>query len=247
MASASSSDRRGVIRATQTIKLILQVAPYMSCIKPDRFFYCLLLTGILALGATGCANTVSISGSVPSPLVDPLPLEVGVHYDESLREYTHYIDEADDGGGWKVKLGETQVQLFDKLFSALFREVVQVEDLESSAQLPDIDLVIQPTIESYSFQTPWGTSTDFYEVDIQYTVSFYTTSGELITHWPIACHGRSRSQLLSADKPLEEATLAAMRDAAAMLVVELREKLDVKGLLDPKPSIHAKIPEPPDS
>lgn len=219
----------------------------MTNSTPDRFLRCLLVTGMLVLGAAGCANTVSISGSVPRPLVEPLALEVGVYYDEILREYTHYVEEADDGGGWKVSLGETQVQLFDSLFSALFREVVQVDDPKTGQQLPEIDLVIEPTLESYSFQTPWGTSTDFYEVDIQYTLSFYTPEGDLISHWPIACHGRSRSQLLSADKPLEAATVAAMRDAAAMIVVELREKIDVKNLLDPKPAIHARLVESPDS
>jgi hypothetical protein len=219
----------------------------MSFTRPDRTVHCLFVTGILALGAAGCANTVSISGSVPRPLVELLPLEVGVHYDEILSEYTYYEEDADDGVGWKVRLGETQVQLFDRLFSALFREVVHVDDPETGQQLPEIDLLIEPTLESYSFQTPWGTNTDFYEVDIQYTLSFYTPEGDLITHWPIACHGRSRSQLFSADKPLEAATVAAMRDAAAMIVVGLREKIDVQTLLDPKPAIHAQLPESPDS
>lgn len=219
----------------------------MSCNKPDCLLLLPLLAGLSLSGITGCANTVSISGSVPSPLVEPLPLEVGVHYDDALRQYTYYVDEADDGGGWKVNLGETQVRLFDKLFSALFREVVHVEDPEQGAQLPEVDVIIEPVLESYSFQTPWGTNSKFYEVDIQYTLSFYTPTGELISHWPIACHGRSRSQLLSADKPLEEATIAAMRDAAAMVVIELREKLDVKRLMEPKPAIHAQLPESPDS
>lgn len=219
----------------------------MSCTGPDCRVTCLTLCAVIAVALSGCANTVSISGSVPSPLVEPIPLGVGVHYEQALRGYTHDTEEADDGGIWNIRLGESQIRLFDKLFQALFREAVPVENVQAGALLPGIDLVIKPSIESYSFQTPWGTNSKFYEVDIHYNLAFYTPEGELITHWPIAGHGRSRSQLLSSDKPLEEATIAAMRDAAALVVIELPEKLDVQGLLDSRPAIHAQIPELPDS
>ena len=106
--------------------------------------------------------------------------------------------------------------------------VLRVTRFENSQGLR---VVIQPSIDEVSFETPWDSETDFYDVTIHYSLTFYAPTGELMTRWSFFGHGRARSAFFSQDEPVEKAVLAAMRDAAALLVVELGERPEVKGTL----------------
>ena len=209
--------------------------------------YRLLLLGAMASLGLGCTTTLHIDTAVPRPVIEPLPLNVGVHYEESLRDYDFDGEAQDDESNWDIELGPAHVRLFKQLFGSQFRKVTQVQDLHSIADRTHIDVVVEPAIEEYTLRTPWGTGTDFYEVTIRYSLSFYSPDGELIGRWPFEGHGRTRSSLFSNDESVEKATVAAMRDAATVLILDLRDKPVVKGLLQAKRPREAKSHKDADS
>lgn len=204
--------------------------------SPDRQGYgyrSLVLGAVVSLGL-GCTTTLHIDAAVPRPLVETLPLDVGVHYRDSFRDYGFTGEAAGDDSSWDIELGSAQIRLFNQLFKTQFRKVTRVDDLRSIPDPARIDVVLEPAIEEYSLRTPWGTGTDFYDVTIRYSLSFYSPDGELIARWPFEGHGRSRSSFFSNNESVEKATIAAMRDAATVLILELGDKPEVKALLQVK-------------
>ena len=177
----------------------------------------LVLCAVLLAGA-GCSTTaLNIDESVPPPVVASLPFGVGVHYTDALRNYRFEEGLANDRPSWIIELGPAHVELFDRLLQAMFQNGVRV--------------VIQPSIDEVNFVTPWDTQTDFYDVTIHYSLTFYSPSGERMTRWSFFGHGRARSAFFSDDEPVEKAVLAAMRDVAALLVMELGDRPEVNGTL----------------
>jgi hypothetical protein len=217
--------------------------------SPDRqgYGYRLLVFGAVASLSLGCTTTLHIDAAVPRPVVEALPLDVGVHYQDSFRDYEFDGEAADDESRWDIELGPAQVRLFDQLFETQFRSVTRVDDLHAILDPARMDMVLEPAIEEYSLRTPWGTGTDFYEVTIRYSLSYYSPGGELIARWPFEGHGRTRSSFFSNDESVEKATIAAMRDAATVLILELRDKPEVKGLLQVKRTRDGKLHKDVDS
>ena len=78
-----------------------------------------LLVLCLALLGTGCASKqVVVEGNFPTPLLDPLPVTLGVIYPPAFAQH-EFFDEAKGRAesDWLVKTGEAQVEFWDILFS----------------------------------------------------------------------------------------------------------------------------------
>ena len=70
-----------------------------------------LAVAALALLLAACGpSEVTVKGRFPPPLVEPLPLTLGVWYDTDFREH-QFSDAGDDKtmGSWEVATGEAQV------------------------------------------------------------------------------------------------------------------------------------------
>lgn len=201
----------------------------------------------LILTVCGCSTNVHVDSAFPRPLVASLPIDVGVYYDASLRQYA-FEQEADaDSVAWDIEIGTAHVRLFDQLFHPLFENLIQVDSLRSGSGTRSAKVIIKPSINKYTLQTPGDTATGFYEVEIQYTLAFYSPSGDFINHWTYSGRGKSRSELLGADKSVQKATVAAMRDAAAWLVIELTKHPDFHTRRQAQQSDNANSPQDHDS
>jgi hypothetical protein len=132
---------------------------------------------------------------------------------------------------WKIELGSAHVQLFDRLFQSVFEKLVHLENLTAGNDSGRLGVVMRPSIDAYSLHTPGETTSDFYEVEIRYRLDFHSPAGDLIRHWSYAGRGKCRAALFSNDESVRKATVAAMRDAAAWLVVELTQYPDFHALL----------------
>jgi len=197
----------------------------------------------LTLAVCACSTPVHVDSAFPRPVVASLPIDAGVYYDEPLRQYA-FKKEADENSlAWDIEIGPAHVRLYDQLFQPVFENLVQVDGLRSGSGLRPVSIIIKPSIDEYTLQTPRDTATDFYVVEIHYNLAFYSPSGELIQRWSYSGRGRSRSELFSADESVQKATVAAMRDAAAWLLIELAKHPDFHTPLQAQQSDNANIPE----
>ena len=166
-------------------------------------------------GCTG-ANVV-VNTVVPSPLVERIPMRVGLFFDESLKGYVHE-ETLEDHGEFRIELGAVQVPVFERVFEALFEETVSLDTREADG----VAAVIVPVFEELQFAIPAQTRSDFFEVWIKYRIDVYDSDGELLASWPLPAYGKSNERNFgfmedSKGSGLTEASTWALRDAAAHL------------------------------
>ena len=77
-----------------------------------------MLAVVMLLGACSTQKVV-VSGNFPEPLISPMPLTIGVWYDDAFLSH-EFFDEASGRAepSWLVRTGEAQVQMWDKVFKA---------------------------------------------------------------------------------------------------------------------------------
>ena len=195
--------------------------------------------GLLALVATfaGCGPvSVATDSSVPVPLVDPMPIAVGIYYSEDFSKAAH--SEERWGTDWKVDLGPYHVRMAEKLFASEFRDVTRVEDLKSLPADPPYRAIIEPRIEQYSFITPRDTGAKYFAVTIRYRLNVYAPNGVLADSLTFTGYGSNGSgNGMTSTGPMVLATKAAMRDAAAKFLVQFPEQDVAKKMLAGQPLI----------
>jgi hypothetical protein len=197
------------------------------------------MLAVLGLAVSGCTTTASIPMDFPTPLVEPLPLRVGVRYADALQDYEHRELIPNDRQ-WVVQLGDANIAMFESVFGSMFDETRPADDeVARIASAASLDAVIEPELESYEFSTPLESGDPFFTVWMTYRMRMYDAEGRLIADWPIRAYGKSKQKILDSDQSLAQATIMAMRDAGAELALEfasqprIREWLREQGKLLP--------------
>lgn len=187
-----------------------------GCMKSVRLGLLPVAVAFAVFGCTG-ANVV-VETVVPTLLVEPIPIRVGLFFDESLKGYVHE-ETLEDHGDFRIELGSVQVPVFQRAFDALFEETVALSSKEAS---DDVAAVIVPVFEEMQFSIPAQTRGEFFEVWIKYRIEVYKPDGELLAKWALPAYGKSNERNFgfmedSKGSGLTEASVWALRDAAARL------------------------------
>lgn len=134
------------------------------------------------------------------------------------RNYTH--SETRSGVSWVVDLGAAQQELARTVLGATFREVKEFADLDAARAAPDLQAVFEPKIEQYSFATAQETGGAYVAVTIRYRINLFSPNGERYDSLTLTGYGTAMADGLSSSAPMDEATEAAMRDAASRFLVQ---------------------------
>ena len=200
--------------------------------------------------AVGCSTKqVVVEGNFPKPLLDPLPITLGVIYPSAFAEH-EFFDEAKGRAesDWLVKTGEAQVEFWDILFTGLFDEVVHIRDWETvQTRSADIDGVLIPTIADLQYTIPTHTNVKIYEIWMRYQFRLVDISAihqqedgslsfnpdERLAAWPITAYGKTPTAFLQTDEEaVNLAAVVALRDAGAHFVTTFGATPEVAGWLD---------------
>jgi hypothetical protein len=195
----------------------------------------------------GCTTTsLETKAQLPPPLLEQLPVRVGIHYSEEFSKYVH--KETRGSIDYEVSLGPAHVTNLDWLLKAMFREIVHVDDPTRVASIsPPLAFVLEPKFEEYSFLTPKDVAGEAFIVTIRYLLTLYDGSGARVDSFTFTGYGREKAQTLSSKEPLALATQHAMRDAGAKVAVELTDQDSVRLLLHGAGSpLPASPPAPPE-
>jgi len=176
---------------------------------------CAVATALLL----GCSKQVVVETTFPEPIIEELPLDAGVYFPETLRDY-RYEEDLPNDIDWAFTLGDANVLMLDRALGALFRDVITVEQPGGSGSPYDrLDVIIHPTVEAFEFSLPRQSRSDQYAVWIRYNLAVHTPDGRLITNWPVSAYGQADSKLLRGGTAMEAAVVRAMRDAIANIVI----------------------------
>ncbi len=175
------------------------------------------LASIIVLLTACSATTINIEGSFPAPLVQKLPLTVGVYYDEAF--INHSFIEINDNTGddqYIINSGASQLELFNTMLPAVFEQVVQLDSLESASSMSDIDAVFVPAIEEFQVGLPKKTRLNVYEIWVKYNMRLAQSNGDYIADWVMTAYGKSPEETFqSVDAGVNDAANVALRDLAA--------------------------------
>jgi hypothetical protein len=178
----------------------------------------------LVLLLAGCTQSVTVNPVLESsPLVESLPVTVGVFYSNDFRTAAVWQDENPNFiAKSNYLLGEPSVSLFENVFTGLFKATVEVPSWpEVSGLGPNISGVIAPSIKSFWARPPIPrgqiAGAGQYTAQIIYEFNLYEADGTLLGSWEASgfgeVYGNYRSEWVN--RLRGEVTARAMRDAAA--------------------------------
>src|SRR5688572_27257945 len=182
------------------------------------------LTTAILLG--GCSSQVIVESSFPSPLVDPLPVRMGILIPEELYDYI-YTEEIPDQSLWTIALGDANVAMLEPLFEGMFQQTRDLDSLALAAGDTTLDGVIEPKLEKFEFDVPQGERDEFVEVWLQYQITVYEPDGATVIQWPVSGYGKSEL-LRDAEDAVQRAAVVAMREAGATISTKFAEQPQIK-------------------
>jgi len=205
--------------------------------KPGFILFSLFAFCFLLLG---CSKNITISEveHYPKPLLKPLPLKIGVYYNDDFRNYESMFNPLSEfpesESRWNIRLGKANIALFDYILPHVFEEVTPVQHLsEANEDMGNFDIILEPSITSYSCNLDF--ITDFSkvkcQVDITYAITFYSPNSMQLGTWSINAEGFAASSGIGPLGALaEDATQIAMRDLAAQFMTGICKDMATKEL-----------------
>lgn len=189
---------------------------------------------VLVLAASACQSTTTPVVNLPSSLVEPMPMSVGILYDEEFRDhkiqndtpkYSNLVSDSE------ILTGRASVTFFDRLFSDIFASAVSIE--ERSVEEDDrkhLDAIVKPRL--LHFRTNWHeeSMTMNESASVRYSITIYDTGGAQIRSW--TAQGDGHTSQMTGLSSLEDTVALAMRDAGARLIVAIYADIVIKKCLE---------------
>ncbi len=220
----------------------MQQSPWgCSNLTSNTFKAVLVAVSLAALG--GCSSQVTVNApTIPNPLVEKIPISVAVKFPDAFEHFVHQ-ENVIGKEKWTIDLGRSNTLLFTKLFDAMFDDLTVVDDSVDPRDLP-IDAWIEPSIDAFEFSVPSQSQTPSFAVWIRYRIKIFDSEGDQFANWPISAYGKSQSTAMGGDKALRRAAILAMRDAAALIIMQMDRATGISSLNRESLSSVAASPEP---
>lgn len=157
---------------------------------------------------------------LPSSIIEPLPLTIGVYYPDEFRTYSYIYTYGVDH---IFHIGESSVALFNKLLNSMFEEVVEVQRTDSQG-LPykGLDAIIELDVQSANFAFSFSSSDDIFMISYRYIL--YDPSGKLLTSWVGNATGKVLGKGLASNRAraaMENALISVEKDFVIKCRMEL--------------------------
>jgi hypothetical protein len=202
--------------------------PIPSRIRSLRFWSA-VATGVLL---AACSSSVIVESKFPSPLVEALPVKMGILIPEELYNYI-YTEEIRDESLWTIALGDANVAMFTPLFAKMFQETHNVDAVPLASNGDSLDGVLKPTIEKFEFDIPTNEKNKFVEVWIQYQLTLFEPNGNTIVAWPVSGYGKHELGH-SKEDAVQRAAITAMREVGAAIATKFAQQPQIKSWLAEK-------------
>ena len=189
------------------------------------------LAGIATLALAGCASTVSIDmPTIPEPRVEKIPVDVAVRIPANFHDFVHTEDVL-GRSKQTIHLGSSNANFFRQLFEHMFQSSYILKETDDPRDY-QFDALIEPSIEGFEFSTPGQTQSDAYSVWIRYRINVFDSLGNRASSWTVSAYGKSQKEGITGSDSLRRAAVLAMRDAAALIVMQMDKVSKVRQLAD---------------
>ncbi|MDA0789206.1 MAG: hypothetical protein O2780_07085 [Proteobacteria bacterium] len=186
----------------------------------------ILVSGVVLQAA--CTTSVVVEGTLPTPLIEKLPIHVGVYYSDSFKNYEHK-EVLQAAGNYRIDFGRQNLGFFRNLVEAIFVQVTVLDSPQLSDQQREIiDAVLVPEIVDYQFLVPEISTLSFYEASIEYRLVLNDPDGAGIGEWKVIGYGKAEAAMFGAGEAVGEATMQAIRDGGARIATEVAPEMGEK-------------------
>ena len=185
---------------------------------------------ILFATQSGCGGSKVMmhDPTIPVPLIDQMPITVVARFPEEFDNFVHE-EQVIGKEKWTIDLGQANKLLFTQLFGSMFSDFSIIAHDVDARNMP-IDALIEPSIDAFEFSVPNQSQTDEFAVWIRYRIKIFDNEGVQIANWPIAAYGKSQTTTFGGDNALRRAAVLAMRDAAALIIMQMDKATGISKL-----------------
>jgi hypothetical protein len=179
----------------------------------------------------GCASNVVVeTPSIPVPHIDKLPLDVALRIPAEFNNFKHE-EKVLGRETWSIDLGSANASFFQQLFGYMFDNVIILGPDDDALEYT-FDALIEPRIEGFEFSVPNQSKTDAFAVWIRYRMQIFDSDGNSAASWTVSAYGKSQKEGLGGSKSLQRAAVLAMRDAAALILLQMNKATKIAALAD---------------
>lgn len=187
--------------------------------------------GLLAMALAGCSSTVTMEEpTIPAPRVERIPVDVALRMPEQFDHFVH-TEEILGKEAWTIDLGRSNAAFFTQLFGYLF-DTVQVIGPQEDARDYQFDALIEPSIDGFEFSVPNQSKTETFAVWIRYRLQVFDREGNSASNWTVSAYGKTQKEGLGGSASLQRAAVLAMRDAAALIIMQMDKATKISSLAD---------------
>ncbi len=189
------------------------------------------VTSLAIVLVAGCSSTVTLDmPTIPEPRIEKIPVEVAVRIPAEFQNFVH-SEEVLGRETWTIHLGSSNAAFFTQLFGFMFDSVV-ILGPDDDPRDYQFDALIEPSIEGFEFSVPNQSQTNAFAVWIRYRISVFDSIGNRASSWTVSAYGKSEKEGLGGSDSLRRAAILAMRDAAALIIMQMDKVTKVRQLAD---------------
>lgn len=190
---------------------------------PKRNSLCICGLGVAACALAACTSAVVVESDFPTPLVDTLPISIGLYYDPDLRDFIH-AESLPRSSTWVIDLGDANLAMLDPLYGTMFETTREISDLPlSPVEAATVDGVLASTLNVYQFDVPRTTRDEFVEVWLQYRLQLLDSDGTVVIDWDVEGYGKAEIDG-KREEAVHRASVVAMREAGARISTQFTKQ-----------------------
>ncbi len=179
--------------------------------------------------------------TIPAPRTEKIPIAVALRIPEEFNDFAHQ-ENILGKESWTIHLGSANATFFEQLFGYLFTSLTVIGPDDDARDL-QFDALIEPSIDGFEFSVPTQSNTEAFAVWIRYRLRIFDRAGNNASNWTVSAYGKSRKQGIGGSKALQRAALLAMRDAAALIIMQLDKATQISALANGGLAPSAREPE----
>ncbi|MBU2676101.1 MAG: hypothetical protein KJP16_03385 [Gammaproteobacteria bacterium] len=188
-----------------------------------------LSVSLLLLALAGCGSNVTmIEPTIPAPRIEKIPINVALRIPEEFKDFVHE-ENVLGKESWTIHLGNSNATFFEQLFGYLF-DGVTVIGPDDDARNFAFDALIEPSIDGFEFSVPNQSKTEAFAVWIRYRLRIFDREGNNASNWTVSAYGKSQKQGIGGSDSLQRAAVLAMRDAAALIIMQMDKATNISSL-----------------
>jgi len=201
--------------------------PYLGQMRGASLFGSVCVSLILA-GCTYSAEMIDDAGLEYEPLVERLPVIIGIYYSDDFTNNIVRAKAEEVGDTYVFDVGECSVLLFNQVVNSMFRDVKHIDSPPShQAQEMTVAGVLIPKFISLDVAT--GRSGVGFKqsktVSVNYEINLVERDGSEIDSWQVSGTGvKTHGPTYFRGKYASDAAREAIRDALAKFLVQFEER-----------------------